>query len=103
MKLEGLLLDADDIQQRTKTVFATGEQTTVGSFRLITTKPSDKIDVSISSELWDGGKAGELLKKCVGQKMQFNVEFKTMSFADKDGKHVEMKGFHLYSLPEIKG
>ena len=101
MKLEGLILDATDIIQETKPARGTGEVTTVGKLKLITTNPTNSIDVKISAELWDNGKAGEILKSVVGQRMQFNVEYKEFSFGNEDGKHVALNGFHLFDLPKL--
>ncbi|MEZ8932475.1 chemotaxis protein [Vibrio splendidus] len=103
MKLEGLILDTTDIIQETKPARGTGEVTTVGKLKLITTNPTNSIDVKISAELWDNGKAGEILKSVVGQRMQFNVEYKEFSFGNDDGKHVSLNGFHLFDLPKSKG
>ncbi|MEZ9693502.1 chemotaxis protein [Vibrio splendidus] len=103
MKLEGLILDTTDIIQETKPARGTGEVTTVGKLKLITTNPTNTIEVKISAELWENGKAGEVLKSCVGQRMQFNVEYKEFSFGNDEGKHVALNGFHLFDLPKSKG
>ncbi|USD52386.1 chemotaxis protein [Vibrio sp. SCSIO 43153] len=100
MRMQGLILDESDIQQETK-VDRNGEQKTVGKLRLITTNPTSTIEVRVSPELWDGGKAGELLKGCVGNRILFDVEHKKMSFGNDEGKHVSIDGFHLYALPEL--
>lgn len=99
MRLEGLILDASDIIQETKKIFGTDQTQLIGKLKLITTNPTDTIEVKISPELWANGEGGKLLKNCVGERMQFNVEFKEFSFADNDGKHVAMKAFHLFDLP----
>ena len=101
MKLEGLILDDTDIIQETKAARGTGEAITVGKLKLITTNPTNTIEVKISQELWAGGKAGEVLKSCVGKRMQFNVEYKEFSFGNEDGKHVALNGFHLFDLPVL--
>ncbi|MEZ8265151.1 chemotaxis protein [Vibrio cyclitrophicus] len=103
MKTEGLILDESDIIQETKTVRGTGETITVGKVNLITTNPTNTNVVKISSDLWDNGKAGELLKACVGKRMNFNIEYKEFSFGNDDGKHVALNGFHLFDLPNVKG
>ncbi|MBL4829421.1 MAG: chemotaxis protein [Aliivibrio sp.] len=103
MKLEGLILDVTDIQQQTKTNRASGEQTTVGIINMITTVPTGTIQVRIPAGMWENGAAAEPLKKCVGKRMQYAVEYKEFSFGDDNGKHVSMNGFHLFELPEIKG
>ncbi|ELA7321610.1 chemotaxis protein [Vibrio parahaemolyticus] len=100
MKMEGLILDVSDITQETK-VDRNGEQKLNGKLRLITTNPTDTIEVRVAPELWGGGKAGEVLKQCVGSRMMFDVEYKQFSFANDDGKHVSMQGFHLYALPVL--
>ncbi|ELB2078491.1 chemotaxis protein [Vibrio parahaemolyticus] len=100
MKMEGLILDVSDIVQETKADRNTGEQKLNGKLRLITTNPTDTIEVRVSPELWDGGKAGEVLKQCVGSRMMFDVEYKKFSFGDDSGKHVSIEGFHLYSVPQ---
>ena len=100
MRMQGLILDESDIQQETK-VDRNGEQKTVGKLRLITTNPTSTIEVRVSPELWDDGKAGELLKRCVGNRILFDVEHKKMSFGNDEGKHVSIDGFHLYALPEL--
>ncbi|EHZ2592422.1 chemotaxis protein [Vibrio parahaemolyticus] len=98
--MEGLILDASDIVQETKTA-PNGEQKQNGKLRLITTNPTDTIEVRVSPELWENGKAGELLKRCVGNRMMFDVEHKKFSFANDEGKHVSIDGFHLYALPQL--
>ncbi|MEZ8374411.1 chemotaxis protein [Vibrio cyclitrophicus] len=103
MKTEGLILDESDIIQETKAVRGTGESITVGKLNLITTNPTNTIVVKISAELWDNGKAGELLKSFVGKRMNFNIEHKEFSFGNEDGKHVALNGFHLFDLPKAKG
>ncbi|ODY18373.1 chemotaxis protein [Vibrio parahaemolyticus] len=100
MKMEGLILDVSDITQETK-VDRNGEQKLNGKLRLITTNPTDTIEVRVAPELWGSGKAGEVLKQCVGSRMMFDVEYKQFSFANDDGKHVSMQGFHLYALPVL--
>ena len=101
MRMQGLILDETDIIQETKLDRNTSEQKTMGKLRLITTNPTSTIEVRVSSELWEGGKAGELLKRCVGTRMLFDVEHKKMSFGNDEGKHVSIDGFHLYALPEL--
>ncbi|MGP9145692.1 chemotaxis protein [Vibrio parahaemolyticus] len=101
MKMEGLILDVSDIVQETKVDRNTGDQKLNGKLRLITTNPTDTIEVRVSPELWDGGKAGEALKQCVGSRMMFDVEYKKFSFGDDSGKHVSIEGFHLYSVPQV--
>ncbi|MBL4830174.1 MAG: chemotaxis protein [Aliivibrio sp.] len=103
MKLEGLILDVTDIQQQTKTNRASGEQTTVGVINMITTVPTSTIQVTIPADMWENGAAAELLKKCVGKRMQYAVEYREFSFANEQGKHVSLSGFHLFELPESKG
>ncbi|WMN90226.1 chemotaxis protein [Vibrio parahaemolyticus] len=100
MRMEGLILDESDITQETK-VDRNGEQKTNGKLRLITTNPTDTIEVRVSPELWDNGKAGELLKRMIGKRSMFDVEHKKFSFANDDGKHVAIEGFHLYALPQL--
>lgn len=85
MRMEGLILDVSDIVQETKTD-RNGEQKQNGKLRLITTNPTDTI---------------ELLKRCVGNRMMFDVEHKKFSFGNDEGKHVSIDGFHLYALPQL--
>ncbi|KJY76353.1 hypothetical protein [Vibrio nigripulchritudo] len=103
MKIEGLILDNSDIIQETKNNRSTGETQTVGKLKLITTNPTSTIEVKVSPELWAGGKGGEVLKQCVGNRMSFEVEYKEFSFGNDEGKHVSMNGFHLFALPQVKG
>ncbi|WP_076587967.1 chemotaxis protein [Vibrio ostreicida] len=98
MKLEGLILDESDIIQESKTGRG-GELLQVGKINLITTHPTDTIEVKISAELWNAGKAGEALKQCVGQRMTFDIQYKEFSFGNDEGKHVALNGFHLFALP----
>ncbi|TOG17145.1 chemotaxis protein [Vibrio parahaemolyticus] len=98
--MEGLILDASDIVQETK-IDRNGEQKQNGKLRLITTNPTDTIEVRVSPELWENGKAGELLKRCVGNRMMFDVEHKKFGFGNDEGKHVSIDGFHLYALPQL--
>ncbi|OEE76393.1 hypothetical protein [Vibrio ordalii] len=100
MKIEGLILDSSDITQETKKGRG-GELQQIGKFNLITTNPTDTMKVNISPELWKGGEAGKLLSQCVGKRMMFEIEFKEFSFANDEGKHVALKGFHLFTLPEL--
>lgn len=102
MRMEGLILDVSDITQETKRDFNTGEEKLHGKLNLITTNPTSTIEVRIAPELWQGGESGKLLKACVGDRMMFDVEFKKMSFANNEGKHVEIQGFHLFQLPQPK-
>lgn len=102
MKMEGLILDHSDVIQETKTVHGTGESVLVGKVNLITTNPTATIEVKVSEKLWDGGKAGEVLQACVGQRMNFEVEYKEMAFGNEQNKHVSINGFHLFSLPQLK-
>lgn len=101
MKTEGLILDPSDIRQETR-ISRDGEHQTFGKLNLITTNPTNTIEVRISPELWQDGKAGEVLKTLVGNRTSFDIEYKKFSFADNDGKHVSMDGFHLYALPQTK-
>ncbi|MFB9136829.1 chemotaxis protein [Vibrio olivae] len=100
MKTEGLILDVSDIIQETKAVRGTGESQLVGKVKLITTNPTETIEVKINADLWNGGKAGEILKQCVGNRMFFDVEYRKFSFGNEEGKHVSMDGFHLFALPQ---
>ncbi|MGY3569734.1 chemotaxis protein [Vibrio paucivorans] len=101
MKLEGLILDDSDIIQETKPARGTGEAQQVGKLKLITTNPTSTIEVKISPELWANGEGGKILKNCIGQRMQFEVEYKEFSFGNDEGKHVALNGFHLFALPQI--
>lgn len=101
MRTEGLILDESDIRQESRTNREGGVQV-FGKVNLITTNPTNTIEVRVSPELWDGGKAGGVLKQLVGKRMMFDVEYKKFSFADDGGKHVSMDGFHLFALPEVK-
>ena len=101
MKLAGLILDASDIIQETKTIHGTGETVQVGKMNLITTNPTATIEVKINKDLWNGGKCGELLIQCVGKRMDFEVEYKEMAFGNEQNKHVAINGFHLFALPVL--
>ncbi|NNN83893.1 chemotaxis protein [Vibrio sp. A8-1] len=101
MKMEGLILDESDIIQETKTKYGTGEQFTIGKIHLITTYPTDKIEVTVPTELWENGKAGALLKQLVGKRTTFNVQYKDNKFGNDDGKMVQITGFHLFNLPDV--
>ncbi|MDN3611628.1 chemotaxis protein [Vibrio ostreicida] len=100
MKLEGLILDESDIIQESKTGRG-GELLLLGKINLITTHPTDTIEVKISAELWNSGKAGQTLKQCVGQRMTFDIQYKEFSFGNDEGKHVALTGFHLFALPQL--
>lgn len=99
MRIECQIMDPSDIIQETKAVFGTGEQRTSGKINLLTFHPTSTTEVKISPEMWDGGKAGELLKGIVGKRVHLDVEYKEFSFANDEGKHVSLKGFHLFALP----
>ncbi len=101
MKTEGLILDHSDIIQESKMVRGTAEMQQIGKLKLITTNPTETIEVKINADLWNGGKAGELLKQCVGKRMFFDIEYRKFSFGNDEGKHVSMDGFHLFALPEL--
>lgn len=101
MKMEGLILDASDIIQETKTVHGTGESIQVGKIKLITTNPTATIEVKINKDLWADGKGGEALTACVGKRMDFQVEYKEMAFGNDQNKHVAINGFHLFALPQV--
>ncbi|MCG6220962.1 chemotaxis protein [Vibrio diabolicus] len=98
--MEGLILDVSDIVQETKTD-RNGEQKLNGKLRLITTNPTDTIEVPPPPPPPPPRKAGELLKRCVGNRMMFDVEHKKFSFGNDEGKHVSIDGFHLYALPQL--
>jgi hypothetical protein len=103
MKLEGLILDKSDIQLKDKTNFNTGEVQKVGLIKLITTYPTQTVDVHVSVDLMKDPKALPTLQSIVGNRTQLSVEYKEMSFANSDGKHVAINGFHLFELPQLKG
>ncbi|OXX34127.1 chemotaxis protein [Vibrio sp. V09_P4A23P171] len=100
MKIEGLILDSSDIIQETKNGRG-GELLLIGKINLITTNPTDAIEVKVSPELWKGGEAGKLLTQCVGKRMTFEIQYKEFSFGNDEGKHVALNGFHLFALPEL--
>ncbi|ACJ29302.1 Conserved hypothetical protein [Phage Swp3] len=102
MKLEGLILDKSDIQTKQKTNFNTGEVNDVGLIKLITTYPTQTVDVHVSVELMKDPKTLQVLNGVVGTRTQLSVEYKEMSFANSDGKHVAINGFHLFELPHVK-
>lgn len=102
MKLEGVILDPSDVQIKPKVNYQTGETTNVGLLRLITTSPTQTIDVHISSDFVKDGKTIDLLKNTGGSRIQLSVEYKEMSFANSDGKHVSINGFHLFEAPLIR-
>jgi hypothetical protein len=102
MKLEGLILDKSDIQVKEKTTFNTGEVNKVGLIRLITTYPTQTVDVHVSVELMKDPKTLNVLHSIAGTRTQLSVEYKEMSFANSDGKHVAITGFHLFELPQAK-
>ncbi|WP_350940586.1 chemotaxis protein [Vibrio metschnikovii] len=101
MKTEGLILDESDIIQETKTKFGTTEQITIGKIHLITTYPTDKIEVTVPTELWENGKAGILLKQLVGKRMTFNIQFRESKYADDKGQMKQFNGFTLFNLPDV--
>lgn len=102
MKLEGVILDPSDVQIKPKVNFQTGETTNVGLLRLITTSPTQTIDVHISADFVKDGKTIDLLKNTGGSRIQLSVEYKEMSFANSDGKHVSINGFHLFEAPQAQ-
>ncbi|SIR46104.1 hypothetical protein SAMN05421840_1287 [Shewanella morhuae] len=102
MKLEGLILDPSDIQIKPKVNFQTGETTNVGLLRLITTSPTQTVDVHVSADFVKDGKTLDVLKSAVGTRCQLHVEYKEMSFANSDGKHVSITGFHLFETPVVR-
>ncbi|EKO3832916.1 chemotaxis protein [Vibrio harveyi] len=101
MRMEGLILDASDIVQETKKDYTSGHEIRLGKLRLITTNPTDTIEVRVSPEFWQDGKGGEHLKGVVGKRIMFDVEHKKFSFANDEGKHVSIEGFHLYAMPVV--
>lgn len=101
MRTEALILDESDIRQESR-ISREGDVQVFGKVNLITTNPTNTIEMRVSPELWDGGKTGGVLKQLVGKRMMFDIEYKKFSFADNEGKHVSMDGFHLYAVPEVK-
>lgn len=101
MKIDGLILDASDVIQETKTNRDSGVQTQVGKFKLITTNPTATIEVKVNEKLWDDGKCGEILNACVGKRMPFEVEYKEMAFGNEKNQHVSINGFHLFAVPVL--
>lgn len=101
MRTEALILDESDIRQESR-IGRDNEVQVFGKVNLITTNPTNTIEMRVSPELWEQGKTGGVLKQLVGKRMMFDIEYKKFSFADNEGKHVSMDGFHLYAVPEVK-
>lgn len=45
--------------------------------------------------------AGEALKRFVGTRTTFNIEYRDMAFGNEKGQHVSINGFQLHSLPAV--
>lgn len=102
MKLEGLILDKSDIIVKDKVIHGTGEVQKVGVIKLITTCPTQTVDVHVSADFIKKPETLQRLESVVGSRVQLGVEYKEMSFANNEGKHVAINGFHLFELPSGK-
>lgn len=103
MKIEGQIPELSDIEIKDKiTNYQTGETVKVGLFRFLLNSPSQIIDVHVSADLVKDNKSVEFLKSSVGTRVPLSIEYKEMSFANSDGKHVRINGFHLFETPVIR-
>lgn len=103
MKIEGRIPDLTDIQIKPKIKnYQTGESVDVGVFRFLASSPSQILDVHVSEFLVKDNKTIETLKASVDQRITLSIEYKELSFANAEGKHVSINGFHLFEAPTLQ-
>lgn len=101
MKITGQILSETDITVKSRTNPNTGEVTKSGVVRLLTFEPTEIIDVRISDDMVKSG-ALDALPKLIGKPFEVTLAYRAFSFADDNGKHVSMSGFHLVQLPVME-
>jgi succinylarginine dihydrolase len=103
MKIEGRIPELSDIQIKPKIKnYQTSESVDVGVFRFLATSPSQILDVHVSEALVKDNKTIEALKASVDQRIILSIEYKELAFANAEGRHVEIKGFHLFEPPQVQ-
>ncbi|MCC4798670.1 hypothetical protein BCT30_20820 [Enterovibrio norvegicus] len=101
MKIQGQILSETDITTKSRTNPNTGEVTKSAVVRFLTFEPTEIIDVRVSDEMVKGGVL-EALPKFIGKPFEVTLAYRAFSFADDNGKHVSMSGFHLIHLPSTE-
>lgn len=100
MIIQAQILSDTDITTKTRTNPNTGEMTKTGTLRLLTFEPTEIIDVRLTADQINAGVLDDL-KKAIGKPRDFKVAYRNFSFADDNGKHVAMSGFHLVESPSV--
>lgn len=97
MKIIAQILSATDIITATKQ--RDGRMVVTGTVKLLTTDPSQIIDVAITEEQVTAG-YHSMLKTIAGKgPTEFMVEYRNGSFGDDNGRHRQFNGFRLVDLP----
>lgn len=97
MKIIAQILSGTDITTATKD--RDGRKVTTGTVKLLTTDPSQIIDVAITEEQVTAGYHA-MLKTIAGKgPTEFMVEYRNGSFGDDNGRHRQFNGFRLVDLP----
>lgn len=97
MKIIAQILSGTDITTATKD--RDGHKVTTGTVKLLTTDPSQIIDVAITEEQVTAGYHA-MLKTIAGKgSTEFMVEYRNGSFGDDNGRHRQFNGFRLVDLP----
>lgn len=101
MKIEALLMDAEDVQVTQSVNPQTQRTEAKCRFKLMTSKPTAVIDVSLTPDQIQTG-AIQAVQACAGKKLMWEIEFRNSSFGDeKTNMHRSFTGFRLFSVPEL--
>lgn len=101
MIVKGMILSKTDVQPVSKVNPKTGETKKVATLKLLVTEPTQVIDVGLNENIVAADGVNQL-RALSGEYYDFNIEFKEMSFGNDAGKHVQINGFHLVTLPVVK-
>ncbi len=101
MIAKGMIQDIDDIQQNTRVNGQTGEQTQVGVIKVLTSKPTQVIDVRVNADLWKEAQNGKHFENLVGKQFEFLVEYNQYSFTDSSGAARSGTTMNLFNLPAL--
>lgn len=101
MIAKGMIQDIDDIQQVSRTNQTTGEHTQSGVIKVLTSKPTQVIDVRVNVDLWKESQNGKHFKSLVGKQFEFLVEYNQYSFTDASGAARSGTTMNLFNLPAL--